>query len=179
MALSKPLVLGILESVQKLMALGFKHSNINTSLYIFRCNAITIFILIYVDDIIITGLSNSVINFVIQSLSHEFVIKDLGKLSYFLGIELLPHNTSLFLTQHRYIQNLLKHTKMADAKPISSPMLSSSQLSLLAGVEFSNPTLYCNTVGALHSCLSQGLMCYLQSTKYAKSCIVPLIFIGV
>ena len=134
---------------EKLITLGFKHSNTDTSLFIFRCNAITIFILIYVDDIIITGSSTSVIDSVIQSLSREFAVKDLGKLSYFLGVELLPHKAGLFLTQRQYILNLLNRTKMAEARPISSPMSSSSQLSLLAGVEFSNPTLYRSTVGAL------------------------------
>ena len=149
MVSSKPFVLGILDSVKNSLHLASNTLNTDTSLFIFRCNAITIFILIYVDDIIITGSSTSVIDSVIQSLSREFAVKDLGKLSYFLGVELLPHKAGLFLTQRQYILNLLNRNKMAEARPISSPMSSSSQLSLLAGVEFSNPTLYRSTVGAL------------------------------
>ncbi|CAM8920416.1 unnamed protein product [Rhodiola kirilowii] len=71
----------------KLQQLGFIASRANASLFMFHEAAITIFMLIYVDDIIITGSSPAAVHRLIKTLSEVFPIKDLGKLNYFLGVE--------------------------------------------------------------------------------------------
>lgn len=64
-----------------------------------------------------------------SKLNSSFAFKHLGKLDYFLGIEVkaLPGN-SLVLTQSKYIRDLLQKTKMTEAQPISSPMTTTCKL---------------------------------------------------
>jgi hypothetical protein len=70
-----------------LLELGFVASLVDSSLFIFIMNNIKIFLLIYVDDIIVTGTHSSVITSLIAQLQLKFPLKDLGPLAFFLGIE--------------------------------------------------------------------------------------------
>jgi hypothetical protein len=133
----------------RLIELGFHASKSDTSLFIFKSSGLTIFILIYVDDIIITSSKPSAIDDLITSLTHDFGIKDLGTLNLFLGIEVVGLSGGVLLSQQRFILDILKRTKMVDAKPVSSPMSSTTSLSAFDGVTFEDPMLYRSTVGAL------------------------------
>jgi hypothetical protein len=73
----------------------------------------------------------------------------LGSLHYFLGIEVIPVKDGLLLSQQKYIRDLLNKTNMADAKPVSSPMSSSSALSTFTGDPMEDLSLYRSTVGSL------------------------------
>ena len=64
-------------------------------------------------------------------------------------MEALPDPHGMFLTQHRYILDLLKRANMLGAKTISSPMSSSTALSVFSGDPFSDPSLYRSIVGSL------------------------------
>jgi len=75
------------------------------------------FVLVYVDDIIITASVPAAISDLLQQLPMSFAVKDLGKLNYFLSVEVTPLKTGLLLSQRRYILDLLKHTNMLEAKP--------------------------------------------------------------
>ena len=72
---------------QVLLDLGFMGSTVDTSLFVFLQEAVRIYVLIYVDDIIITSNKPIVVSDLITKLQHEFSMKDLGSLSYFLGIQ--------------------------------------------------------------------------------------------
>lgn len=63
----------------------------------------------------------------ISSLSQRFSIKDLGDLSYFLGIEVTRTSQGLHLMQHRYIVDLLNKTHMLNANPIATPCVPTSR----------------------------------------------------
>jgi hypothetical protein len=106
-------------------------------------------VLIYVDDILITSSKPSAVRDLLTTLQQDFAVKDLGLLHFFLGIEVLPCPTGFLLSQHRYIVDILRRTKMLEAKPINSPMASSTHLSAFEGDLFPDPTLYRSTVGAL------------------------------
>lgn len=69
------------------------------------------------DNIIITGSANDSITQVIQAFTIEFDIKDLGPLHYFLGIQITKTATGLFLSQTKYVQDLLVKAEMIDAEP--------------------------------------------------------------
>jgi histone deacetylase 1/2 len=86
----------------KLCDLGFVPLKIDTSLFLFNKEGITIFLLIYVDDIIVTSSSNYAISALLQDLNKNFAIKDLGDLHYFLGIEVTKRQNGLLLTQEQY-----------------------------------------------------------------------------
>jgi len=84
------------------------------------------YLLIYVDDIIIVSSVPSVIDELLQRLCLDFAVKDLGNLHYFLGVEVLSIKDGILLSQQRYIRDLLHKTNMEDAKPVTTPMSSSS-----------------------------------------------------
>jgi hypothetical protein len=107
------------------------------------------YVLIYVDDIIITSSSPAAIDTLLTNLHKEFAVKDLGPLKFFLGIEVLSNPNGVLLSQHRYITNILHRTNMLEAKPIASPMASSTSLSAYEGEPFPDHTLFRSTVGAL------------------------------
>jgi histone deacetylase 1/2 len=124
----------------KLQNLGFRGSVADASLFVFREGDITIYILIYVDDIIIVSSSDKATDKLIQNLNKDFAVKDLGPLEYFLGVEVKPHRDGILLSQRRYALDLLKKANMEKCKPISTPMSSSERLSrdhgtLLSGDE--------------------------------------------
>ncbi|VVA40913.1 PREDICTED: Retrovirus-related Pol poly from transposon, partial [Prunus dulcis] len=82
-----------------LPTLGFQHTYSDSSLFVKQVDSGIVILLVYVDDIIITGSAVSEIHKVIQSLTVEFEIKDLGDLHYFLGLQISHTNTGLFLSQ--------------------------------------------------------------------------------
>lgn len=101
------------------------------------------YIVIYIDDIIILGSFSSDIDKLIFSLNAQFSLKDLGKLSYFLGIEVsCPPTRGLFLSQPTYISEVLSWTQMMDAKSHATPMVSGSVVLAYQGDDFSDPYSY-------------------------------------
>lgn len=133
-----------------LMTLGFFGSKADPSLFYRHKNGQCCYILIYVDDIIITGSSLQDIQNLIFILHNKFSLKDLGKLSYFLEIEVsYPNNESIFPSQSKYITDLLQRAKMFESNPIATPMVSGSLLSARQGDHLSEPFLYKSVVGAL------------------------------
>nr|KYP59471.1 Retrovirus-related Pol polyprotein from transposon TNT 1-94 [Cajanus cajan] len=132
-----------------LLMLGFSKSKCDPSLFTFFTSDATVFMLVYVDDIILTGNSPSLIQKFVTQLNATFSLKDLGTLDYFLGIEVksLSHG-KLLLSQDKYIIDLLTKVNMEDSKGISTPMIGGQQLAK-GGTLFDDPTLYRSVVGAL------------------------------
>jgi hypothetical protein len=124
-------------------------SLVDSSLFIFIMNNIKIYLLIYVDDIIVTGTHSAVITSLISQLQTKFPVKDLGPLNFFLGIEAHWTSDSLHLNQGKYITNLLHHTRMLGAKPAASPCSSGSKLFKFDGTLLPDPTEYRQVVSAL------------------------------
>jgi hypothetical protein len=113
---------------RKLHDLGFKSLVANTSLLVFRQKGLTIYMLIYVDDIIIVSSSNQAIDKLIQKLKVDFAVKDLGTLDYFLGIEVKAAKNGVLLSQKRYALDLLRKANIEKCKSISTPMSATEKL---------------------------------------------------
>jgi len=135
-----------------LLELGFVASLVDSSLFILNSGLHNIFMLIYVDDIIITGSNSDVIQALISKLQQEFPLKDLGPLHFFLGVQASRTATGLHLCQAIYIHTLLHHSKMLEAKPAKSPSPSGLKLSKFDGDLLPDPTAYQQIVGALQYC---------------------------
>lgn len=91
-----------------LLSIGFQSSRADPSLLFRRRGTSQSYILIYVDDIVVTGSSVAKITNIITLLHKQFALKNLGILSYFLGIEVsYPKQGGLFLSQAKYITDLL------------------------------------------------------------------------
>lgn len=78
--------------------LGFSSSHPDPSMFIWHSSSYILFLLLYVDDIILTGSSMSVISSLISKLTSSFSMKDIGELHYFLGIEAHQTFQQLILT---------------------------------------------------------------------------------
>ena len=128
---------------------SFKKSLLDHSLFIFKNQDTITLLLIYVDDIIITGSSNEHIEEVKHLLNQRFKMKDLGKLRYFLGIEVDSSSEKMTLTQHKYTIDVLNKSGMKDCKPLSTPSVLHQRLSSQDGDPFDNPTQYRSIVGML------------------------------
>ncbi|KAF5447193.1 hypothetical protein F2P56_032762, partial [Juglans regia] len=133
----------------RLLDLGFHASASDSSLFILSHSSDSIYVLVYVDDIVVTASTTSLITDFILALRQSFPVKDLGVLHYFLGIQVSRNSSGLFLSQHRYIANLLSRTNMHQSKTVSTPMASSTRLTAVDGPSFEDPQLYRSVVGSL------------------------------
>jgi len=131
-----------------LTQLGFYCSRADTSLFVFHRKSDIIYLLLYVDDIIITGNNSSLLHSFTCKLHFEFATKDLGSLSYFLGLEATSTTDGLFISQLKYARDILTRAQLLDSKPVHTPMVVSQHLSSDGSI-FSDPTLYRSLVGAL------------------------------
>jgi hypothetical protein len=91
----------------KLIELGFKMSNADNSLFYVNNSELTMFILVYVDDIIVASSRSNAVRALLKELGDEFALKDLGELHYFFGIEVAQNMDSIVLTQEKYANDLL------------------------------------------------------------------------
>lgn len=91
------------------------------------------FVLIYVDDIIVASSKQEATDGLLRSLKEQFALKDLGDLHYFLGIEVNKVNDGILLTQEKYATDLWKRVNMDECKRISSPMSTSEKLTAHEG----------------------------------------------
>ncbi|KAJ1695606.1 hypothetical protein LUZ63_012304 [Rhynchospora breviuscula] len=132
-----------------LLSHQFKCAQSDNSLFIHQSSKTIIYILVYVDDILITGNNDNAITELMQSLHNHFALKNLGSLNYFLGIEAKTTSTGVHLTQTRYLSNILQRANMHTAKPCSTPISTGVQPSKYSGTAMENPQLYRSVVGAL------------------------------
>jgi histone deacetylase 1/2 len=135
----------------KLQSLGFRASRADISLFYYRKGNITIFLLIYVDDIIVASSSEKATHALLADLKSEFALKDLGELHYFLGIEVKKTRDGILLSQEKYISDVLKRAGMAGCKPVNTPMSTTEKLSAFEGDKLGpdDSSKYRSIVGAL------------------------------
>ena len=119
------------------------------SLFIYHTASEVFILLVYVDDILVTRSSQKLISHFISYFHDKFALRDLGPLSYFLGIQAHCQGSILHLNQQKYITDLLSHTHMENSKPVPTPSSFGHTLSQLDGVPLPNPSEYRRTVGAL------------------------------
>ncbi|KAJ0746343.1 putative RNA-directed DNA polymerase [Helianthus annuus] len=105
-----------------LLNMGFKQSLCDHSLFILSKSDVLVVLLVYVDDIVITGNCSVEIARIKKNLSESFLIKDLGLLKYFLGIEVLYSDKSVCLSQRKYCLELLNEFGYLGCKPVGTPI---------------------------------------------------------
>lgn len=92
---------------KSLIQLGFKCSVADPSLFFYRTSSQILILLMYVDDVLLTGSSSSLMSQLIKRLNKKFSLKDLGQLSYFLGIEVTHFTDGLFFLRQIYTKDLI------------------------------------------------------------------------
>jgi Reverse transcriptase (RNA-dependent DNA polymerase) len=161
-----------------LLSHQFNFSTADNSLFIFSSDKLIIYLLVYIDDIIITDNDSEAISSLINTLNLTFSIKDLDTLYYFLGIEIVSSGTNLILTQTRYLTSMLTRANMIGAKSCTTPMQSRLKLSKTYDISLSDPHLYRTIVGALqYATITQPDLTFAVN-KLPSLWLIPLIFIG-
>ena len=124
----------------------------DTSLFIYAKGKVTIFLLIYVDDIIVTSSSSEAVTSLLSDLRSDFALKNLGDLHYFLGIEVKKvKDGGILLTQKKYAADILAKAGMSKCKTVGTPLPMSEQYSAYKGtpLDTKEAIRYRSIVGAL------------------------------
>ncbi|XP_039133201.1 uncharacterized mitochondrial protein AtMg00810-like [Dioscorea cayenensis subsp. rotundata] len=130
-------------------ASGLRQSSHDHSMFLRETSAAMIILLIYVDDIIITGNDTAGI-FDIKAILHSsFHMKDLGALTYFLGLEVTYTSNGLGLNQTKYTCDIIREANLTDDKVAHTPMEVNVKYKNDDGKPISDPTHYRKIVGSL------------------------------
>ena len=119
------------------------------SLFVYVKNKDVIMLLLYVDDIVITGNSSKLISSLLNELNKQFKMKDLGRLSYFLGIQAQFHPKGLFLSQQKYAEDLLATTTISNCSPVATPLPLQPERTPNQTELFDNPSYFRSLAGKL------------------------------
>ncbi|CAL8119796.1 unnamed protein product [Prunus armeniaca] len=128
---------------------GYRQSNADHTLFLKRRKGKVTVLIMYVDDMIITGDDTEEIDKLKHYLSTEFEMKDLGGLKYFLGIEVARSQQGIFLSQRKYVLDLLNETGMLGCKPADTPIVQNHNLEILPDQVPTNKDRYQRLVGRL------------------------------
>nr|XP_020193029.1 uncharacterized mitochondrial protein AtMg00810-like [Aegilops tauschii subsp. strangulata] len=118
-------------------------------MFVYHQGAATAYLLLYVDDIILTASSTEVPHQLTARLQDEFALKDLGPLHYFLGIEVIRRTDGFSLHQQKYAYELLERAGMLNCKPATTPVDTKAKVSALEGSPAPDATFYRSIAGAL------------------------------
>nr|XP_016504415.1 PREDICTED: uncharacterized mitochondrial protein AtMg00810-like [Nicotiana tabacum] len=135
---------------ESLYSRGFRHSTNDYSLFYKKQGESSVFVVVYVDDVILTGTNLGEIKALKTYLHNQFKIKDLGKLRHFLGLEMLYKGDGVLISQRKFTIDLLKEYDCLEYSAISSPLESSIKLRAEEGTLLSDPSYYRKLVGKLN-----------------------------
>jgi Reverse transcriptase (RNA-dependent DNA polymerase) len=127
----------------------FEQSDSDHTLFFKRQQEKLTVLIIYVDDMIITGNDKDEIKRLEERLSTEFEMKSLGRLKYFLGIEVMRSERGITLSQRKYILDLLAEVRMLNCKPADTPVIQNLKLEENAEQAPTNKERYQRLVGKL------------------------------
>jgi hypothetical protein len=130
-------------------SIGFVEAKSGTSLFISQRGEDIVYLLLYVDDIVLTASNADILQRTIVALQREFAMKDLGPLHHFLGITAERRPQGLFLHQRQYAIDILEWAGMSDCKPCSTPVDTQAKLSEDDGPPVAGATSYRSLTGAL------------------------------
>lgn len=156
---------------------GFVNNHSDSSLFVYKTATVLTILLVYVDDIILTGNYTSHIDHLIAQMHSAFSMKELGSLSYFLGVSVQPCAQGLFLSQSKYAMEILHKTGLADCKPCISPSVIKPTSITASSLPFSSHALFRSIVGALQYLTITRPDLALLSIKLVSTCILPLMVI--
>ena len=128
---------------------GFQRSTYVHSVFVCHFSTGIVVLIVYVDDIIISGSDSIGIADLKRYLGQHFHTKDLGTLRYFLGIEVAHSSQGLYLSQRKYVLDLLSETGLLGARPADTPMDFTIKLDNEQGELFSDVGRYRHLVGKL------------------------------
>ena len=133
-----------------LINFSFVQSQYDSSLFLCNTPKGIVLLLVYVDDIVITGIAIDLISKLQDHIQTSFHMKDLGHLQYFLGLEVRSTSAGIFLHQHKYIQELIALAGLQDGRSVDTPLEVNVKYRHDEGDFLSDPSLYRQLVGSLN-----------------------------
>jgi hypothetical protein len=124
------------------LQLGFKFFESDHNMYVLHTNGDTLIVVVYVDELLITGNNNDLILRLKKQLVDSFEMTYLGTLQYFLGLQVLPLCDGFFISRSKYVMDLLTHFTMVDCDPCDNPFYSGLMLSRTCQTSIIDATLY-------------------------------------
>jgi hypothetical protein len=138
-----------------LASLGITRSKVDSNLYFKVMNYESVIFLLYVDELLLTGEENLIIDCK-KKLSTKSKMKDLGLMHYFLGIEVWQSPEKIFLNQGKYAVEIMNRFDMLEFKAMNTPMEIKLKLLVDTSLELVDVMLYRQII---------GLLMYLMNTK--------------
>eukprot|EP00253_Pinus_taeda_P029940 PITA_29940 len=135
---------------EHLLKINSNHFDLDdATLFVKKVGKTVVYLVVYVDDLLITGNNESYIASIKKELGKSFEMTDLVYVHYYLGIEVTQHPKSIFLSQNKYSGDLLNRLGMTECNPLSTPMEQNLKLTSIEGKEFEDATKYRQLVGSL------------------------------
>jgi hypothetical protein len=128
---------------------GFKRGIVDNNIYIKTVGENQLIVVVYVDDIIFGGSMNKMCQEFAIEMQKEFEMSMLGELSFFLGLQISQFDKGIFISQTKYIKEMLKKFRMEDCAPVNTPMVTGCKLSKDDESLEENQTLYRSMIGNL------------------------------
>ena len=138
------------EKIHKhLIALGFTCSPIESTLYVCKDGVDLIVLVLYVDDILLTGPCAAKLDILMVDLQYSFDVTYLGLLSYYLGIQFVSVEGGIMMHQAKYVEKLLQRFGFEDCKPVATPVETGFRFSVEDSSDVFDTSLYQQAVGCL------------------------------
>jgi hypothetical protein len=128
---------------------GFKKDSADSNLYTKSEGVDLLVVLVYVDDITFGCTNHSSVQWFANAMKSKFEMSMFGELSYFLGLQITQNDEGLFLSQEKYLKEVLKRFQMEDASPVSTPMICGCKLSKDDTTPEVDQRLYRSMIGSL------------------------------
>ena len=127
--------------------MGFEKSDADPNLYFIIRGEDTLILILYVDDLFITGAEDLIAECKL-GLASEFEMSDIGLMHYFLGMEVWQEG-HIFLGQGKYAANILRRFQMEDCRPMSTPMITNWKKLSASDSQLVDATVYRQLIGSL------------------------------
>ncbi|KAH9715909.1 hypothetical protein KPL71_021251 [Citrus sinensis] len=132
-----------------LVNLGFEKSLSESTLYIKKAGNEIVVVSLYIDDLLVTRSSKKLIDMFKEEMKDVFEITDLGRMTFFLGMQVHQKENEIFLCQQKYAKEVLKKFNMVECKPTATPMNQNEKFCKEDGAEKMDERLYRSLIGCI------------------------------
>lgn len=132
-----------------LLSQGLSKSTADSNLYFHHREGKLTLLVLYVDDVYLTGNDTEYIDLIRTDIQREFEMTDLGVLTYSLGLEFIFLAEGLAVTQRQYIRTMLTDVGLENCRPVPTPMIEKQKLEPSMDAPLADPTKYQQMVGKL------------------------------
>ena len=132
-----------------LLDLGFHRSPVEPTLYVNIENDERLIVSVYVDDLLITGSKDALVNKFKNQMRAEFEMSDLGEMHFFLGMEITQSDAGIFICQQKYAKEILKKFQLENARPCNTPLSPGEKLMKEDKADKVNVTVFQSIIGCL------------------------------